>query len=172
MAGRRLRVAWETADTTEALRRAYRTEADAAVRMRVQGLWLLRSGRRVGEVAQALGVHYRTVQRWVRWYEAGGLAAVRAHRQGGAGPQPRLTAAQQEQVAAAVATGRFRTTAAVGEWIRTTFGVAYRPGGLATLLARLGCGPKVPRPLHANTDLDAQQGWKKGGLRRPSPRLA
>ncbi len=166
MAGRRLRVVWQAADTAEALRRAYRAEADAAVRMRLHGLWLLRSGRPVVEVAATLGVHYRTVQRWVRWYEAGGLAEVRAHHQGGPGPQPRLTAEQQEQVAAEVATGRFRSAAAIGRWIETTFGVTYRPGGLAALLARLKCGPKVPRPLHAHADLEAQEGWKKGALRR------
>jgi transposase len=166
MAGRRLRVVWQATDTAAALRRAYRAEADAAVRMRLHGLWLVRSGRPVGEVAATLGVHYRTVQRWVRWYEAGGLAAVRAHRQGGPGPQPRLSAAQQEHLAAEVATGRFRSTAEIGAWLHTTFGVAYRPGGLWALLARLGCGPKVPRPLHAKADLDAQEGWKKGALRR------
>ena len=172
MAGRRLRVAWQAADTAEALREAYRAEADAAVRMRLHGLWLLRSGRPVGEVATVLGTHYRTVQRWVRWYEQGGLAEIRAHRQGGPGPQPRLTAEQQEQVAAEVATGRFRNAAEIGEWIRTTFGVAYRPGGLSTLLGRLKCGPKVPRPLHAKADLEVQEGWKKGALRTRLQRLA
>jgi transposase len=166
MAGRRLRVVWEAADTVEVLRRAYRAEAEGAVRMRLHGLWLLRTGRSVGAVAATVGVHYRTVQRWVRWYEAGGLAAVRVHRQGGAGPQPRLTAAQQQQVAAEVATGRFRSAAAIGAWIQTTFGVCYRPGGLATLLARLQCAPKVPRPLHAKADLEAQERFKKGGLPR------
>jgi transposase len=172
MAGRRLRVVWAAADTAEGLRRAYRGEADGAVRMRLHGLWLLRSGRSVGAVAATVGVHYRTVQRWVRWYEAGGLAAVRVHRQGGAGPQPRLTAEQQQQLAAEVATGRFRSAAEIGAWIQTTCGVSYRPGGLATLLARLQCAPKVPRPLHAKADLEAQERFKKGGLPRPWRRPA
>lgn len=166
MAGRRLRVTWEEPDTAKALRQAYRAEDDAAVRMRLQGLWLLRTGRRVGAVAAVVGVHYRTVQRWVRWYEQGGLAAVRAHRQGGVGQPPRLSAAQQEQVAQEVATGRFRTAAEVGVWIRATFGVTYRPGGLSTLLLRLRCAPKVPRPLHQNADPAMQEAWKKGGSRR------
>jgi transposase len=172
MAGRRLRVTWEAADTAEALRRAYRAEADGAVRMRLHGLWRLRDGRSVGEVAHTVGVHYRTVQRWVRWYEAGGRAAVRAHRQGGAGPQPRLTAEQQQQVATEVATGRFRSAAEIGAWIGTTFGVVYRAGGVTSLLARLQCAPKVPRPLHAKADLDAQERFKKGGLPRPLRRPA
>ena len=172
MVGRRVRVVWQAADTVEALHHAYRAEQDGAVRMRLHGLWLLRSGRPVGEVAAAVGVHYRTVQRWVRWYETGGLAAVRGHRQGGAGPRPRLTAEQQEQVAAEVATGRFRSAAEIGEWIRATFGVAYRPGGVSPLLARLKCGPKVPRPLHAKADRDEQERWKRGALRKPWRRPA
>jgi transposase len=172
MAGRRLRVEWAAADTAEALRRAYRAEADGPVRMRLHGLWLLRGGRPVGEVAATVGVHYRTVQRWVRWYERGGLAAVRAHRQGGAGPQPRLTAAQQEQLSAEVATGRFRSATAMRRWVAEAFGVTYTEGGMYALLAWLQCAPKVPRPLHAKADLQQQDRFKKGGLpprlRRPA----
>lgn len=172
MAGRRLRVVWQATETVEALHDAYRAAGDAEVRMRLHGLWLLRGGRRVGEVADAVGVHYRTVQRWVRWYEQGGLVAVRAHRQGGVGQPSRLTAAQHEQVAETVATGRFRTAAEIGAWIAATFGVTYRPGGLYSLLGRLRCAPKVPRPLHEKADLDAQDRFKKGGSRPrlPQPR--
>jgi transposase len=170
MAGRRLRLAWRASDTAEALHDAYRAEGDAEVRMRLHGLWLLRGGRRVREVAEAVGVHYRTVQRWVRWYEQGGLATVRGHRQGGSGQPPRLTASQQEQVAAEVATGRFRTAAEIGAWIGATFGVSYRPGGLYSLLARLRCAPKVPRPLHEKADLDAQDRFKKAFISGVKPR--
>src|SRR5512138_2150082 len=114
MAGRPLRVVWQAADTEAALHAAYRQESDGTVRTRVHGLWLLRQRQPVGQVARALGMHYRTVQRWVRWYEAGGVAAVRAHRQGGHGQRPRLDTAQQQAVAAEVATGRFRTAAEIG----------------------------------------------------------
>jgi transposase len=159
-------------DTVEALHHAYRAEPDGPVRMRLHGLWLLRTGRTVGEVAGAVGVHYRTVQRWVRWYEHGGLVTVRAHRQGGVGQPPRLTPTQQEQVATEVATGRFRTVAEIGAWIGAAFGVHYRPGGLYALLARLRCAPKVPRPLHEKADPAMQETWKKGGSPPRWPRPA
>ncbi len=168
MAGRALRVRWAPEDTVEALQARYRAEREGPLRMRLQGLWLLRSGRRVGEVAEVLGVHYRTVQRWVRWYEAGGLAAVVAHRQGGRGQTPRLDATQQQTVADEVATGRFRTAAEIGRWITATYGVSYRPGGLYALLSRLRCRPKVPRPVHAQADAAAQAAWKKGRSSRRS----
>lgn len=167
MAGRKIRVRWAEADTVEALHAAYRQERQGKLRTRLHGLWLVRRGETIGQAAASVGVHYRTVQQWLRWYEAGGLAAGRAHRQGGQGQPPKLTAAQQLTVGAEVASGRFRVAAEIGDWITTTYGVTYRPGGLSSLLKRLRCRPKVPRPLHAQADLDAQAAWKKGGSRRP-----
>jgi len=108
----------------------------------------------------------------VRWDEAGGRAAVRAHRQGGAGPQPRLRAAPPQQLAGEVATGRFRAAAASGAWIGTTCAVSYRPGGLASLRARRQCAPPGPRPLHAKADIERQDAWKKGGSSERSLRPA
>lgn len=155
---------WAVEDTAEGVWQAYRAEGDGAVRMRLHGLWLVRAGRRVGEVAATVGVPYRTVQRWIRWYEAGGLGAVRQHQQGGSGPHPRLTPEQQEQVAGEVATGRLRSAAEIGEWIRTTFGVVSRPAGVRSLLERLRGAPKVPRPVHVKADLEEQERFTKGGL--------
>jgi transposase len=98
----------------------------------------------------------------VRWYREGGLGAVTSHRRQGTGQPARLTAGQQAQVAAEVETGRFRTAAAIRRWVAETFGVTYSEGGMYSLLARLDCAPKVPRPLHASADLEAQERWKKG----------
>jgi transposase len=166
--GRPFVVAWRDEDTEEALRTAYRAERDPALRQRVQALWLLRGDTRlVGEVASVIGVEYRTVQRWVGWYRTGGLAAVRSHRLGGPGQPPRLTPEQQEQVAKEVETGRFRSAATIRVWITETFGVTYSEGGMYTLLARLRCAPKVPRPLHTKANLEDQEAWKKGGLLTP-----
>src|SRR3954453_22636796 len=95
--GRPCVVAWDEADTEEALRAAYRAERDVDVRQRLHALWLLRSGeRRMDEVAGLVGTTYRTVQRWGAWYREGGLEAIRTHRMGGYGQPPRLTVEQQE----------------------------------------------------------------------------
>ena len=161
--GRPFVVAWADEDTEEALRTAFREEQRADVRDRLHALWLLRSGeRRLAEVATVLGVQYRTVQRWVGWYREGGLAAIRSHRMGGVGQTPWLTPEEQEEVAREVATGRFRNAAAIGTWIAEQYGVTYREGGLYDLLERLRCKPKVPRPLHAQANPEAQEAWKKG----------
>ena len=167
--GRPFVVAWRDEDTEEALRTAYRAERDPALRQRLQALWLLRSGeRRLGEVAAVIGVDYRSVQRWVAWYRSGGMEAVRVHRLGGPGQPPRLTPEQQEQVAQEVATGRFRNAAAIRRWVVETYGVRYTEGGMYSVLARMRCAPKVPRPLHTNADLAEQEAWKKGDCLTPS----
>lgn len=173
MPGKPFVMEWVEADTEATLRARYRAEAEGDRRMRVQGLWLLRQGQHVTAVAAAVGVHRRTVERWVDCYRhEGGVEGVLAHRQGGVGSTPLLTAAQQEEVAQEVATGRFRTAREISAWITQTYQVTYRPGGVYGLLARLRCHPKVPRPLHEQADPEAQASWKRGVLRRHSPEQA
>ncbi len=163
--GRPFQVEWRAEDTVEALQAAYRAEKRAEPRQRLHGLWLLRRGRTLAEVAAVLGVHYRTVQRWVAWYRDGGRVAVTAPRAGGHGQPALLTPEQQAQVAEQVAMGRFRTAAEVRDWIAAAYGVEYKVdkvGGVYDLLERLRCRPKVPRPLHAKADPAEQERWKKG----------
>lgn len=132
----------------------------------MHGLWLLRSGWRLPAVAEAVGVNYRTVQRWAAWYRDDGLAALWKHKMGGKGNPAFLTAEQQAAVSDAVATGRFRTAAEIREWIAEMYGVTYTEKGTYSLLTRLRCAPKVPRPQHRKTDVAAQAAWKKGGSSR------
>jgi transposase len=168
--GRPFVVAWRDEDTEEALRAAYRREQRTEVRQRLQALWLLRSGeRRLGEVAAVVGVNYRSVQRWVAWYREGGIEVVRSHRMGGYGQMPRLTPEQQEHLAQEVEPGRFRNATAIRAWITETYGVSYTEGGIYSLLERLRCAPKVPRPLHTNATLAVQEAWKKGDFVTRSP---
>lgn len=167
--GRPFVVAWNEEDTEDALRAAYRAERDVDVRQRLHALWLLRGGeRRMDEVAGLVGTTYRTVQRWVAWYREGGLEAIRTHRMGGYGQTPRLTEEQQEHLATEVATGRFRNAVAIRAWVSETFGVPYTEGGMYSLLKRLRCKPKVPRPLHEKANLAEQEAWKKGGSKQHS----
>jgi transposase len=163
---------WAEGDSEGALRCRYPAEAQPRRRQWLRGLWLLRRGWRVDEVADAVGAGRRTVERWVDWYGTGGLEGVLAHRRGGHGRPARLTAAQRERLGDEVATGRFRTAAEVRAWIGEAFGVAYRPGGVYSLLGRLRCRPKVPRPLREKADPAAQAAWDGGASGRPSRRPA
>jgi putative transposase len=167
MRGRPFEVAWREEDTPEALKAAYQKERDSEVRTRLHGLWLLCCGWCLAIVAEVVGTHYRSVQRWVAWYREGGLPEVRRHKMGGPGPQPLLSREEEVQVSDAVATGRFRTASEIRDWIAQQYGASYTVGGVYSLLKRLKCGPKVPRPVHAKADPELQAAWKKGGCSKP-----
>lgn len=171
MHGRPFEVSWGQEDTAEALKAAYQGERDRQVRTRLHGLWLLRSGWRLSSVAAAVGVHYRTVQTWVGWYRKGGVAEVVLHKMGGKGQEPFLTDEAEEQVAREVGTGRFRTAEEIREWIAEEYGVTYKMGGIYSLMHRLRCRPKVPRPIHVKADQEQQASWKRGGFTEPSRKL-
>lgn len=172
MSGKPFVMVWAAEESEAALKRRYLSEAHPRRRQWLQGLWLLRRGWRVEDVADAVGAGRRTVERWIDWYRTGGLGGVLAHRQGGYGQPGRLTAEQQARLGDEIATGRFRTAAEIRAWIAATFGVTYRPGGVASLMGRLRCHPKVPRPLHEKADLAAQDAWKGGAFAPPSRRPA
>jgi transposase len=146
MRGRSLEIGWRDEDTSDALKTVYLAERDGIIRTRLHALWLLRSGWTLGAVASAVGTHYRSVQRWIAWYRQGGVAAVRARRRGGIGRPARLSTAAQEELSDEVATGRFRTAMEVRDWIATRYQVRYTLAGVYSLLERLRCAPKVPRP--------------------------
>jgi transposase len=168
--GRPLVIAWR--DEADALYARYRSERKPDLRPRWHALWLLRTGATAREAARVLGVHERSVQQWIAWYRAGGVAEVAAHRKAGKGTRGRLTGEQQAAVVAAASTGRFRTAAAVVTWVHETWGVGYTVSGMHQLLRRRRCKPKIPRPLAEKASLAEQEAWKKGGVPPPSPQLA
>jgi putative transposase len=161
--GRKLTVEWAAEDDAASLQARYRRERRADVRLRLHGLWLVRTGKTTREVAEVLGVDERTVQRWLGWYRVGGLAPLEERHAQGKGAAPFLTAEQQAELADEVATGRFRTAAEIRQWVQERWGVRYAEGGMYALLGRLRCAPKVPRPIHEKADHLAQARWKKGG---------
>jgi len=170
--GRKLAVEWAAEDDAAGLYARYRRERRADVRPRLHGLWLVRTGKTTREVADVLGVDERTVQRWLAWYRAGGLAPLEERHAQGQGAPSFLTLEQQAMLAEEVATGRFRTAAEIRAWVQEQWGVRYTEGGMYALLKRLQCAPKVPRPIHEKADHLAQARWKKGGSRKPSTRSA
>jgi putative transposase len=162
MRGRPFEVTWQELDTPEALKDAYQRERDPEVRTRLHGLWLLRCGWHLGRVAEAMGTHYRSMQRWVAWYRQGGLPEVMRHKMGGPGRQPLLRLEEETQVSDAVATGRFQAAWEVRDWIAQEYGASYSLGGVYNLLKRLKCSPKARRLVRAKPARQVQATWKKG----------
>lgn len=117
------------------------------------------------EVADIVGIHYRTMQEWIAWYRQGSIAEVRQHRHGGhGGKQPRLTPEQEAALKAKSAAGEIRTAWEAVEWVEKGLGVKYTYWGMRWVFARLGLKKKVPRPVSAAASAEQQKAWKKGGL--------
>lgn len=166
MRGRQLLVNWQ--DDQKTLFNAYKEEKDPEIRPRLHALWLLRSGKMVKEVTALLGVHYRTVQRWVGWYRIGGLAEVRSHHRGEGGGAPKFLTPEQEKIIFTYASEKgFKTIRQAQQWILKQFGVEYTFWGTRSLLVRLEYKKKVPRPFSPKADPKQQEEWKKRGLQTP-----
>jgi len=68
--------------------------------------------------------------------------------------------------------GQFRTAEEIRDWIAERYGVTYKVSGIYSLMKRLRCRPKVPRPVHTKVDQAAQAAWKKGASSKRWVRLA
>ena len=153
---------WNEKDTQAALKDAYLSQRDASIRTRLHVLWLLRRGWRITAAAEAVGVHYRSAQRWVEWYRDGGVDEVVSRKMGGVGQPRYLNSEQERKLVEEVGGGRFRTAGEIADWIESEYGVHYKGNSIYGLLQRLGCSPKVPRPRHEKANMKAQKSWKKG----------
>ncbi len=90
---RPLKIAWK--HPAEGFYQLYKQEVDK----RWQALWMPRRGERLKRVKELVGVAHVTIQRWVRWYEAGGLEEVARHRLGsGVRPYEAWTPAQAQRL--------------------------------------------------------------------------
>lgn len=161
-----VRVEWN--EEASELKRRYKEEKDAEFRPRLQALWLVRSGRNPSEAASVVGVHERTVWKWIHWYRHGGVGEVLRHRNGGRqGKKPYITNEQREELLEEASRNGFSTVGNAAEWVRDRFGVCYTYWGMRSLFGRMKLKKKVPRPMSCNTDPEVQESWKKGALYRP-----
>jgi transposase len=161
------RVRWR--ESQEELFEQYRAEKSTEVSLRLHALWLLRSGNRgIDEVAEIVGVHPRSVYKWLMWYRRGGLEEIRGHHNGGKQGRPSyLTDEQRAQLKEQAGQGEFSTIWNAVDWVEQTFRVHYTYWGMRSLFIRLKFKKKSPRPLEARASLEAQDAWKKGDLPHP-----
>ncbi len=153
-------------------------DADAARRM--LALALVLDGRTRTEAARSCGMDRQTLCNWVHRYNAEGLEGLcdRDH----SGRPPRLTVAQQEEIARIVEAGPDLAQDGVVRWrcvdlqavIKARFGVYLAERTVGTLLNKLGYRRLSPRPYHPQKDAAAQEAYKKTSansspIRSPQP---
>lgn len=151
------------------LYRLFHREREGKIRARLQAFWLLRQGKSVQEVVTLSGVSERSLGRWMRWYEEGGLQAIYSHKHGGDhGEKGFLTQEQKAALVQHAAEAGFSTASEAGAWMEEHLGVHYAPHSVFGVLARVGLKRKVPRPRSVKASPQVQKVWKKGGCSRRS----
>jgi transposase len=128
------------------------------------------NGKRVIKMAEELDVTRGSVNRWLQWYEAEGIAGLVPKKPPGAAP--RLTDDQRADLtmtiilgpqAAGFNTGVW-TGPMIGEWIRREFGVKYHNHHIPRLLHQLGFSVQRPRKRLARADREKQAHWLRTRL--------
>jgi transposase len=162
------------------LRSAAAKTSQAKQARRILAIAMVLDGHDRALAAQAGGMDRQTLRDWVHRYNAEGLAGLVDRPR--PGRPPSLTEDQQRQVAQWIEEGPDLARDGVVRWrcadlvkrIKTAFDVDLQAGGVGKLLKKLGFSSISGRPLHPETDLEAQETFKKTSpsWRRPPSRRA
>ncbi len=147
-------------------RRLYRTQTNARLARRIQGVYLAKMGLSCPQIMKISGSARRTVQQWLAKYNRGGLDELSEKPRPG---QPtklprhreqefcrRLEAGPTQKDGLSVLNGP-----AIRRILQREFSVLYSGQGLYDLLHRLGYSCLCPRPQHEQADRQAQEAFKK-----------
>jgi transposase len=122
-------------------------------------------GRRVVDLATEAGVTRGSINRWLQWYEAGGVQGLVTGK--APGPAPKLSEAQQVELGELIDAGPqvagytsgVWTGPMIGDLIEQRFGVRYHNHHIPRMLNDLGFSVQRPRKRLARADLNAQATW-------------
>lgn len=153
--------------TAKALRAAAGREKDGSASRRMLALAMVLDGVDRKSAAETCGMDRQTLRDWVHRYNAEGLGGL--HDLKTPGPKPKLTAAQQAELAKLVEAGPDPARHGVVRWRRVDlrdelerrFGVALHERSVGKLLAKLGYRRLSVRPRHPQADEEAQEAFKK-----------
>jgi transposase len=141
--------------------------ADAKQARRILAIAMVLDGHSRLVAAQASGMDRQTLRDWVHRYNADGLTGLADRPR--PGRQPRLTEAQRGEVAEWVESGPNLKTDGVGRWrcadlrdrIAAKFHVYLDERSVGKLLKKLNFSNMSGRPVHPQSDLEAQAAFKK-----------
>lgn len=161
--------------TVEALRSAATASRDADAARRMLALALVKEGQSRTVAARACGMDRQTLRDWVHRYNTEGLVGLSDRRP--PGRIPRLTPAQEAEVAVWVRRGPDLATHGVIRWrridlsreIAAKFGVSLAERTVGKLLRKLNFSRISTRPQHPKSDPEAQAHFKKASPSRPQP---
>ena len=149
----------------EGLLELVRREPDGRVRDRLRAVALAAEGKTAPEVAAAMGYGRRSVQEWVRRYNAGGAGALPDRK--GRGRKRKLGGAQAEALRARLDAGPTPgdgVCALRGADVRAILEREYLTllslAAVYDLLHRAGYSCLMPRPVHAKNDPPALAAFK------------
>jgi transposase len=109
---------------------------DRRVYQRLTAVLAVASGKTRQEVTELLGISLSQLGEWLRIYRKKGLDALCVlHYKGDPG---KLTPHQVERLKKEVATGCFRNSDQIRQWVDDAFRVPYKPSGIKDLLKRIG----------------------------------
>jgi transposase len=149
--------------------------ADARQARRILAIAMVVDGHSRLLAAQAGGMDRQTLRDWVHRYNAEGLAGLVDRPR--PGPPPRLSEAQMTEVANWVNNGPDLAKDGIVRWrctdlrdrIATQFGVGLHERSVGKLLKKLNFSSISVRPLHPQSDLEAQETFKKTSPTWPVP---
>lgn len=149
------------------LRREAARCRDARAARRMLGLALVLEGGSRETAARAAGMDRQSLRDWVHRYNEEGLAGLHDRRR--PGRRPRLTPAQEAELAAAVEQGPDPDRDGLVRWrrvdlralIEARFAVRLHERTVGKVLRRLGFARISVRPKHPKADEAAQEAFKK-----------
>ena len=150
-----------------ALRDAAKRTDDADAARRMLALALVLEGKLRSEAARSCGMDRQILCDWVHRYNAEGLQGL--HNRTAPGAKPRLSPAQEQEVADLVRSGPNLAEHGVVRWrridlsrvIEQRYGVKLAERSVGTLLHRLGFRRISVRPRCPGQDAAAQDAHKK-----------
>lgn len=148
------------------LRDAAARSRDANATRRMLALALVLEGHSRGDAAQMCGMDRQTLRDWVHRYNGEGIAGL--SNRPAPGPEPRLSADQEAEVAEWMESGPDLERDGVVRWrcrdlqerIEREFQVSFHERTIGKLLARLGFRRLSVRPRHPESDVAEQQAFK------------
>jgi transposase len=156
-----------TEHTAGQLRRAARRTDDAHAARRMLALALVMEGKSRSEAASSCGMDRQTLRDWVHRYNSLGLEGLSDRL--APGPKPKLSAAQEQEVAELVRQGPDPAVHGVVRWrridlsrlVEERYGVKLAERSVGDLLRRLGFRRLSVRPRCPEQDVAAQEAHKK-----------